>query len=596
MAWSSRDVRALLRNLRKPDVLERLPLAILLKSQFAVHSGYEATMHLIKESFAARGQAGERLREVLVRYDLDGQVNRDVAATQMGLSSRQFFRYRAHAVEMIAQHLRSTLGAEVKPENTWVLASILAQHDPQSALSFCGAIDQLDSVSEQFRLSIQVGHEANEALFSKAEKIDPAVTAILKAHSLNLAGRYEDADALIQGVRVEPLQGAASRESRACIERELVIMDLQRAFERGDASRAGHLTVKLRNPQFSAENPYNTHALLYDAQIAVTLGELERAEHAVSAAEDVGRISRNLLGLAWCMLIRAEIGFSRGEYGSAQQFANAARIALAHHPVLAAAAHALLGRIALALNVRWERPSEPYENYRYRQIELDLISARHLLANNAIREAERLAQAALEVAQSNRFIGLESYALATLASIATQKSDCALAQVRYVEAWRISASLHNALLCRDLFCVPRRTPAELGPIFIDDGFANALAQTLATAFPEMPLFKTEQLRASFGLSLATLIRDAVSADNVVPLRSPEMSGIAQQLIEAKVSGQSVIRSCADVAATLSATLAPLLPASVQSRLTRKLREAVEEMFEAIGSRMMRPITKRSAIR
>ncbi|MDQ2679517.1 MAG: hypothetical protein M3Y21_00615 [Candidatus Eremiobacteraeota bacterium] len=582
MSWSSSDVRALLRNLRKPDALERLPLAVLLKAHFDLRTGFEATMHLIADSFAGRGQGGERLHEVLIRYDLDGQVNREQAASQMGLSSRQFFRYRAHAVEMIAQHLRSILDADVKLENTWTLASILAQHDPRAALGFCSALEPLEASSEELRLSIEVGREPSEAFFAKPGGIDEDVTTILKAHSHSLAGRHNDANQLIESLRAQRDRTDITPQSRVCIERELLIMNLQRTLESGDAGAATEFAQKLRDPRFAGEDPFHTHALLYDGQIAVCVGDLERADRMVSIAEEVLSASRNLRGLAWCLLLRAEIGFSREKYGCAQQSAAAARIALEHHPLLAAQADALLGRIALALDERWERPPRSYDAYCYRDTELDLIAARHLLASNAIDAAEQLTKSALRTTREQRYTGLESYALATLGSLASQRGDSVMAQERYVGAWCISARLDNALLKRDLFRVPRRMPADLGPIQLDERFASALIEVVAAAFPQAPAFLSDEVSRSLVPEVIALIRQAASADNVRMLRSPEILRIVERLIAANVSRECILIACAQFPTITAAALAPVLPSGVQARFSRKLCELLDEMLATIA--------------
>lgn len=93
-------VRKLLRQLRRPHLLSRDPLALRLRETLNVGTCREAIEFLIDRTFA-RDAAGERLREILVRCDLQGQ-KATAAAGGMHLSLRQFFRCRADAMEALA--------------------------------------------------------------------------------------------------------------------------------------------------------------------------------------------------------------------------------------------------------------------------------------------------------------------------------------------------------------------------------------------------------------------------------------------------------------------------------------------------------------
>lgn len=93
-------VRRLLRQLRRPHLLARDPLAMRLRDLLKTENCRDALILLIDRTFA-NDVGGERLREILARCDLHAQKSRSAAAS-MHLSLRQFFRCRAEAITALA--------------------------------------------------------------------------------------------------------------------------------------------------------------------------------------------------------------------------------------------------------------------------------------------------------------------------------------------------------------------------------------------------------------------------------------------------------------------------------------------------------------
>ena len=92
-------VRRLLKRLRRPYLLAREPLAVHLRETLQTESCREAVLLLIDRTFA--DQVAARLREILVRCDVQGLTTRSAAAS-MHLSLRQLFRCRAEAIDALA--------------------------------------------------------------------------------------------------------------------------------------------------------------------------------------------------------------------------------------------------------------------------------------------------------------------------------------------------------------------------------------------------------------------------------------------------------------------------------------------------------------
>lgn len=94
------DVRRLLRLLRRPYLLEGEPLALRARKALGTASCRDALLMLVDRTFGDIRDT-QRFREIVLRCDVEGQKAREAAAG-MHLSVRQFFRYRAEAIEALA--------------------------------------------------------------------------------------------------------------------------------------------------------------------------------------------------------------------------------------------------------------------------------------------------------------------------------------------------------------------------------------------------------------------------------------------------------------------------------------------------------------
>jgi hypothetical protein len=94
-------VRHVLRLLRRPHELATSAIAIALCESFGVDNPVEAVVVMLHQIFNLRTQTGRRLYDAICLCDVDGLAAKEVAKA-MGLSLRQFFRYRSEAVEAVA--------------------------------------------------------------------------------------------------------------------------------------------------------------------------------------------------------------------------------------------------------------------------------------------------------------------------------------------------------------------------------------------------------------------------------------------------------------------------------------------------------------
>jgi hypothetical protein len=103
--WSRGSVRRLLRGLRRPAQLERDEIATELRRALRTASGREAVLLLVERALRHEHRY---CAEIVRRCDVEGETTM-VVATTLHLSPRQFFRYRAHAVEAIAVEMDAVL-------------------------------------------------------------------------------------------------------------------------------------------------------------------------------------------------------------------------------------------------------------------------------------------------------------------------------------------------------------------------------------------------------------------------------------------------------------------------------------------------------
>jgi len=67
-----------------------------------------------------------------------------------------------------------------------------------------------------------------------------------------------------------------------------------------------------------------------------------------------------------------------------------------------------------------------------------------------------------------------AYALATLAAVLERRGDLTGAQILRLRAWRVAASVEDAVLRHDLFAIAGQIRRDIGPIAIDDSFCDAI--------------------------------------------------------------------------------------------------------------------------
>jgi len=117
---TERDVRELLRMLRRPFLLEQNQLALLLKKAYGTADPVAAVHAMIKESISDSPAFGDVYSEIIQRCDVRAESTKQAAAS-MNMSVRTFFRFRKDALlivmRTVTRRLRSAASAtQIAPE------------------------------------------------------------------------------------------------------------------------------------------------------------------------------------------------------------------------------------------------------------------------------------------------------------------------------------------------------------------------------------------------------------------------------------------------------------------------------------------------
>jgi hypothetical protein len=93
-------VRVLLRCVKRPHALASMPCVKDICVATGVDDPARAVLALLDGAFNLKTPHGRRLRESIIRCDIEGAATGE-AADAMCLSPRQFFRYRADAMAAV---------------------------------------------------------------------------------------------------------------------------------------------------------------------------------------------------------------------------------------------------------------------------------------------------------------------------------------------------------------------------------------------------------------------------------------------------------------------------------------------------------------
>ncbi len=524
--WGEREVRRMLRGLRRPHRLETEPLARFLCHAYGIERPYDACLRLIRDALLDKGLVGKRLYDLIRISDVDATDTLVAAASKMGVSPRQFFRYRREAIVALASHANA-LGAAHPPPTSPVeeLARLLSELDPAAGTRVY-AIAQASDASRLQRLEAQLnaGIFPDDDALAELSGVD-RIRALLKtALAAYLYGNTSAADAIVEAVRSQIADTIV--EDREIVEYELAHVEYVRTLYRENATRAAQIAHRLIN-QARGDEPRVIAALAMEAESNIRCGELELAEQAITAAEDLIMPRKQLRMLSILISLRATLAFMRGELETAYAYLKSVQLALPDRRVDALTLNANIGRVSLELGLAWRAPRELLEIVEppsrvltptragspvsldgstrrlFHRLYLKNVDLRAALLAGELGAADEIAEI-LGIARDVGYPGIESVALATLALWWDRNGVRAETQRYAVAAWKVAVEFGDAFISYDLF--GREAPArEFGAVDLERAFFEAFYASTAR-FGAIPLINAPPSVEKDAFWRATLLR------------------------------------------------------------------------------------------
>ncbi len=511
--YSHADLRNMLRVVGKPHELERQPLALLLRHAFGMATCQEAVMHLLEMSFTGIGERTRLLRDIIFTCDVHGATTGE-ATTKFNLSRRQFFRYRAEAFDFLAATVARILSAP--PDDSvylWTIAHQISMTSPEQALALLDAsnIDPYGQLGH-FRVTLAVwaGQPVTDDDLARCSDHFRLRAMLRIAGEMHGRGEYARAEKIMADVRDSSQFLGASALPDLLYD----IADASRwpARRRCDTAAMADLVAVMKRHAGGDWSVVRVRQA--EAEVQINRGDLQAAQLNLEQAWQIAMAGRDAVLLSNSALGESRLAFVRGAYERAFRFAFAAAVGLRGHRSYSLIAQVIAGKAALASGIPWQPPEDWVKRYpdAWLRAEIDAIRARRLLAAGEAGEAESVSVAALEMAERHGSPSGIAYALATLGAVLDRRGDLAGAQRARVRAWRLAASLEDAVLHHDLFNVAGQIRRGVGPLVIDDGFCAAIA---ALAPPDLHTIGKPEAQIAY--VRATLLA-AVGSDDVIESR------------------------------------------------------------------------------
>jgi hypothetical protein len=586
MRSTNREIRLLLRLLRRPHALEREPLAIMLREALHAESAYKAVIVAIETAFDQASPSGRQLKEIVRRCDIDCQTT-TAAAADMNLSVRQFFRYRTDAVEAIAQSVgRSLRQPDDSSRKQLVMASMVAEFDSRAALDMYVRA----APSPTGQLAFEIARTAIWAGVDPAPYIAACTGAwrllaqATQARRLLSIGMRAESEALVDSIRVALAGSSGPLYDAAAF--EIAELDRRAVRRRGAMHDEAHLVERMRKLAHD-DARLVALAMLAQAESACSFGELERAAVAIADAERIATERRDLYVLARSAYASATLAMLRGHLEDALALFNAAASTIAaFDAAYALRSAAFAGRCALQLERRWTPPLSLMERHPGSWIvtELECVEARRLIGSEPARALE-MALATLRRSETTDAVVATLFARATVAAALDRTGDTAEAKKLWLACWTEGMRSGDQTTLFDLFAVPGSVERDCGPLAIDDAFLEAVQRSHEERFPTHPSAQSADVRTHKLALLRLSLESAVGNDTGSRHDAAVVRETARALLALRLTRDRVVRLGHSTSRAMSVEVSWLLPpakrasfrAALLARWDRYIAEIVAQM-------------------
>ncbi len=605
--WGEREVRRLLRGLRRPHTLGMEPLVHFLCDAYGIGGPYDASLEFVRDTFVDKGLVGKRLYELVRTCDVEANETLLGAASEMGVSPRQFFRYRREAIVALVAHannLRLAHPATTSPVEE--LARLLGETAPTAASRVYDLAPTEKASLHRVDTLLNAGTFFDDAVLEQFHGTERLRISIRIARACYIFGSTRAGDTIRDAIRARMVDAIV--EDRELIEFELVHLHYVRAIHRESAARCMQLAHEARRAA-KGDEARTIAAVLIESESAIHSGDLELAEQALIAADGMVLPSKQLRHVSMLVAARAAISFMRGDLPRALAYINSAQLALPDRPLDAMTINAFIGRVSLAMGVPWRAPRELLEiteppirmvtpseatgvvaldgstRRAFPRLYLKLVDLRAALAAGGLDSIDGITEA-LALTRQSGYRSLESLALAVLAQWFDRNGSHDEAQHHAVAAWEILVDLGDGFMAHDVFYRTRREYAGIRCRRSRRRLSRGAVSYAVDALCQ----RTARRRSRRPRARRVLARDAASLARRRRVVERARRRIRYPGRERATDGAWHKQRAAFVRSA-AGDLAPLLPAAQRSPFTTNLKrrlEAFYERFPGCGSRMNRP--------
>jgi hypothetical protein len=508
--WGEREVRRLLRGLRRPHTLEMEPLAKFLCDAYGVERPYDACLHFVHETFVNKGLIGKRLYYLIRTCDVEANETLLAAASDMGVSPRQFFRYRREAIVALVAHANQLGLAHPAPTGLIEeLARLLGETDPNAASRvYEVALSTTESVSlDRVDAWLNAGAFFDDTLLDQFRGIDRLRALIKIARACFIFGNTRAGDVIVESIRARMVDAIV--EDREVVEFELLHLEYVRALHRESTGRCAQLAREARRAA-EGDAMRTIAAILIESESAIRVGDLVLAEQALTAAEGVILARKQVRLVSILVCGRAAIAFMQGDLSRALAYAASAQLALSDRLLDALTLNAFIGRVTLAMGLPWRAPRDllaitnpPVRvitpsratglvaldgstRRLFQRLYLEIVDLRAALVAGDLESIDAIVDV-LTLTRQTGYRCLEAASLALISVWLERTGARDEAQRNAVAAWEISAELGDFFSAQDLFDHAQDRPREFGAVDLDRLFLAAFYRSLTARFPDASL-------------------------------------------------------------------------------------------------------------
>jgi hypothetical protein len=525
MRWTNREVRNILRLLRRPHNLDRERLIIMLRECTHAKDGREALLFTIDAAFDRSDPHQLTRYETIRRVDIAGETTHSAAAN-MHVSVRQFFRYRSEAIAAIAQSIEKILRRPPDSHrHLLLLAKTIETIDPKAAREIYLRVPAQQGGKVAYNLvrtSLWAGVEVTQEQIDACQGPWRLMASAAVARHLIAGGKDEESATLRAQVR-EQLSGFSGPLYDE-VAFELAAQDILDAHRRGDVARAGEITETVR--ALAGSNEYLlAFAMTIEAQQYILEGDQTAAALVLTDLEALEVYGRDHYIMARAAYCNAMLSLVRGFHEDAYAIANGARPAItALEAGFGFRAATIAGRAALLAGTSWTPPHDLLEKYPrlWTRPETEGVIARHMLSTDPAA-ARTLAEKALDDARRHESAVISNGIRAVIAAALDTEGRADDAQTVWLDVWEDALRLSDMFALYDMFVIPAAPKRDVGSLRLDDRFVSVLQQLIERTVPTYALSKKNNLD---DVSMA-LLRSAVLAGTEKPEPHAKLLGQTQ---------------------------------------------------------------------